>query len=70
MGAGNAPSSGGPAGDALTRLRLILAAAGMTLALVGVLRDDRRIVWAAIAAVAAALALRLFQRPASPLDPP
>jgi membrane-bound ClpP family serine protease len=53
----------------LTRLRLTLGVAGLVLALVGVLRNDRAIVWVAIAAVGAALVLRLFARGAPPIDP-
>jgi len=54
----------------VTRLRLALAAVGMTLALVGALREDRWLVWAAIAAMAAALILRIAGTRRGPVDPP
>lgn len=44
------------------RLKLILSLAGLVFAVVGIARDDRVIVWAAIALLSAALLLRLALR--------
>jgi hypothetical protein len=43
-------------------VRLGLGLVGIVLAIIGVTRDDRRIVWVAIAAMIVALALRLKDR--------
>ncbi len=43
-------------------VRLGLGLAGIVLAIIGVTRDDRRIVWVAIVALIVALALRLMDR--------
>ncbi len=42
------------------RVKLILSLAGLVFAVVGIARDDRRIVWAAIGILAVAILLRLF----------
>jgi hypothetical protein len=46
----------------IRRLKLFLAALGFCLALAGVARDARVLVWAAIGALAGALALRAAER--------
>jgi len=46
----------------MTPLRLGLAVVGFALALVGVLRDDRRITGAAIVVLAVAVLLRMYHR--------
>lgn len=43
----------------MSRSRLALSVSGFGLAAVGVLRDDRRIVWAAIVFIAVAVVARL-----------
>lgn len=44
----------------MRQLRLGLAVAGFIVALAGVLRDDRRLVWAAIAILSVSLAIRIY----------
>ena len=44
------------------RLRFALAVTGVAIGIVGITRDDRRIVWAAIVCLAAAFVLRFFDR--------
>ncbi|HEY7683956.1 MAG TPA: hypothetical protein VH879_15015 [Gemmatimonadales bacterium] len=46
----------------MRRLKLFLAVLGFTLALAGIALDQRPVVWAAIIVLAAALALRLWER--------
>lgn len=46
----------------MTRLRMALAVIGFPLAVLGVLIDDQRLVWAAILALGLALGLRLYSR--------
>lgn len=46
----------------MSRARLLLAVLGFGLALVGVLRDDRRLVWGAIAVIGALVAARMIDR--------
>jgi hypothetical protein len=46
----------------LTRVRLFLSLTGMVVAVLAVMRNDRRLVWSAIALLAASLILRLVQR--------
>lgn len=46
----------------MTRFRLVLSLLGLAAALAGVLRDDRRLVWVAIAALAASVGLRIWAR--------
>ncbi|MGH7579527.1 MAG: hypothetical protein ACREM9_05095 [Gemmatimonadales bacterium] len=46
----------------LSRVRLVLSLTGMVLAVVAIMLDDRRVVWVAIALLAASLLLRLVQR--------
>jgi hypothetical protein len=46
----------------LTRVRLFLSLTGMVVAVLAVMRNDRRLVWGAIALLAASLILRLVQR--------
>ncbi len=43
----------------LTRVRLGLSLAGMVVAVVAIMLEDRRIVWGAIALLAASLLLRI-----------
>ena len=50
----------------MSRFRLALTIAGFVLAVVGVLRDDRRIVWLAIGALAVALIIRVATRRSQP----
>ncbi len=44
----------------MIRLKLFLAVLGFCLALAGVVLDNRPLVWAAMAVLAAALAIRLY----------
>jgi hypothetical protein len=46
----------------LNKVRLGLSLAGMVVAVVAIMLDDRRIVWGAIALLAASLLLRLVAR--------
>ena len=46
----------------VTKVRLALSLSGMVVAVVAIMLDDRRIVWGAIALLAASLLLRLLAR--------
>ncbi len=46
----------------INRIRLGLSLAGMILAVLAIMREDRRLVWGAIALLAASLLLRLATR--------
>ena len=46
----------------ITRIRLALSLSGMVLAVVAIMTNDRRVVWGAVALLAASLILRLVQR--------
>jgi hypothetical protein len=46
----------------VTRVRLALSLSGMVLAVVAIMTNDRRVLWGAVALLAASLILRLFQR--------
>ena len=46
----------------ITRIRLALSLSGMALAVVAIMTNDRRVVWGAVALLAASLILRLVQR--------
>ncbi len=46
----------------ITRVRLALSLGGMVLAVVAIMTNDRRVVWGAVALLAASLILRLVQR--------
>ena len=46
----------------ITRIRLALSLSGMVLAVVAIMTNDRRVLWGAVALLAASLILRLFQR--------
>jgi Flp pilus assembly protein TadB len=46
----------------INRIRLGLSLAGMVLAVVAIMLNDRRVVWAAIALLAASLLLRVVAR--------
>lgn len=46
----------------LNRLRLVLSLAGMVMAVVAIMLNDRRVVWGAIGLLAASLLLRVVQR--------
>jgi hypothetical protein len=46
----------------MRRLKLFLAALGFTLATAGVALDQRALVWGAMAGLAGALAIRLWER--------
>ena len=46
----------------ITRVRLALSLSGMVLAVVAIMTNDRRVLWGAVALLAASLILRLFQR--------
>ncbi len=46
----------------ITRVRLALSLSGMVLAVVAIMTNDRRVVWGAVALLAASLILRLVQR--------
>jgi hypothetical protein len=50
----------------LTRIRLVLSLTGMVVAVAAIMLDDRRVVWGAIALLAASLLLRLIQRRQGP----
>jgi len=44
----------------VNRVRLVLSLSGMAVAVLAIMLDDRRIVWGAIALLAASLLLRLL----------
>ena len=46
----------------LNKMRLALSLSGMVVAVLAIMLDDRRIVWGAIALLAASLLLRLIGR--------
>lgn len=46
----------------MSRLKPFMAVAGFTLAVVGLVLDDSRVVWAAIACLGVAFAIRLIER--------
>jgi hypothetical protein len=46
----------------INRIRLALSLAGMVLAVVAIMLNDRRVVWGAIALLAASLLLRVVAR--------
>jgi hypothetical protein len=46
----------------ITRVRLALSLSGMVLAVVAIMTNDRRVLWGAVAVLAASLILRFFQR--------
>jgi hypothetical protein len=46
----------------IIRVRLALSLSGMVLAVIAIMTNDRRVVWGAVALLAASLILRLFQR--------
>ena len=46
----------------VTRVRLALSLSGMVLAVVAIMTNDRRVLWGAVALLAASLILRFFQR--------
>lgn len=46
----------------INRIRLGLSLAGMVVAVVAIMLNDRRMVWAAVALLAASLLLRLAER--------
>ena len=46
----------------MTRARLAVAFLGILLAIVAIVRDDRRIAWVAMVVLAVALAMRLVAR--------
>lgn len=58
----------------MNRARLFSALLGFGLAVLGIARDDRRLIWAAMVALAVALAIRFWSRrrsrPASSDSPP
>lgn len=53
----------------LTRIKDVLSYAGIALAVVGVLLDDHRIVWAAIGLLGVAIVLRLIRAKVPPAEP-
>ncbi len=46
----------------IIRVRLALSLSGMVLAVVAIMTNDRRVLWGAVALLAASLILRFFQR--------
>jgi hypothetical protein len=46
----------------MTRARLLLSLTGLALALIGVVRNDRRFIWPAIAALILSVGLRIASR--------
>lgn len=46
----------------MTRVRLVISLIGLVAAVVGVVRDDRRMVWVAIAALSISVLLRFIGR--------
>jgi hypothetical protein len=50
----------------INRVRLALSLTGMVVAVVAVMRNDRRLVWGAIGLLAASLLLRLMARRRGP----
>jgi hypothetical protein len=53
----------------MTRLRIALGLAGLLVAALAVVRDDRRIGWGAIALLAASIIVRLWSRRPRQEDP-
>lgn len=50
----------------INRIRLALSLAGMVVAVLAIMLNDRRVVWGAIALLAASLLLRLVARRRGP----
>ena len=50
----------------INRIRLALSLAGMVVAVLAIMLNDRRVVWGAIALLAASLLLRLVTRRRGP----
>jgi hypothetical protein len=50
----------------LNRLRLVLSLSGMVVAVAAIMLDDRRLVWGAIALLAASVIVRLVRRSGRP----
>lgn len=50
----------------LNRIRLALSLGGMLVAVLAIMRDDRRLVWGAVGLLAASLILRLLGRRGGP----
>jgi hypothetical protein len=46
----------------INRIRLVLSLTGMVVAVVAIMLNDRRVVWGAIALLAASLLLRMVAR--------
>jgi hypothetical protein len=46
----------------IIRVRLALSLSGMVLAVVAIMTNDQRVLWGAVALLAASLILRLLQR--------
>jgi hypothetical protein len=46
----------------INRVRLVLSLTGMVVAVAAIMLEDRRVVWGAIALLAASIILRLVQR--------
>ena len=46
----------------IIRVRLALSLSGMVLAVIAIMTNDRRVIWGAVALLAASLILRFFQR--------
>lgn len=50
----------------MPQFRLGLAVVGLIVAVAGVLRDDRRLVWVAIVAIGLSIAIRMWLRRTQP----
>lgn len=50
----------------INRVRLALSLSGMIVAVLAIMTDDRRILWGAVALLAASLALRFVQKKGRP----
>jgi hypothetical protein len=50
----------------INRIRLVLSLTGMVVAVVAIMLNDRRVVWGAIALLAASLLLRVVARRRGP----
>ena len=53
----------------MSRIRLMLSIVGLVLALIGVLRDHRALIWAAIGCIGLSIALRMIASARQPPSP-
>lgn len=62
MESGSQTPAAAAAGDAMTKVRLVLSLAGLALAAVGAVRNDRTLIWAAIVAISVSIGLRMASK--------